>query len=90
LIRARQPVPAAILDRMRIAVPCRPLYFASLNPRSYPLDALGKTFTATPEGGLYRIQATEDIRPPRHCDAVLSARRPMPVHMLVQEALRKR
>jgi Protein O-mannosyl-transferase TMEM260-like len=83
-------VPAAILDRVRIAAPCRPLYFASLNPRSYPLDAVGKTFTATPEGGLYRIRATEDIPPPQHCGAVLSARRPMSVHTLVQEAMRKR
>jgi hypothetical protein len=81
-------VPAVILERVRIAAPCRPLYFASLNPRWYPLDARGTTFTATAEGGLYRIHVPDDT-PAQHCDT-LSARRPMPVQTFVQEAMRKR
>ncbi len=83
-------VSAAILDRVRSAAPCRAVYFASLNPRSYPLDALGKDFTITPEGRLYRIRATAETPPAQHCGAVASARRPRSVHTLVQEAMRTR
>jgi hypothetical protein len=83
-------VSEAILDRVRGAAPCRAVYFASLNPRSYPLDGLGKEFTITPEGGLYRIQATAEIPPSQHCGAAASARRPRSVHTLVQDAMRTR
>ena len=83
-------VSAAILDRVRGSTPCRAVYFASLNPRSYPLNGLGKEFTITPEGGLYRIRATAEIPPAQHCGAAASARRPRPVHTLVQEAMRTR
>ena len=84
------PVSAAILDRVRGSTPCRAVYFASLSPRAYPLDALGNEFTITPEGGLYRIRATTENPPPPHCSAAASERRPRPVHTLVQEAMRTR
>ena len=84
------PVSAAILDRVRGSTPCRAVYFASLSPRAYPLDALESEFTITPEGGLYRIRATREIPPAPHCGAAASERRPRPVHTLVQEAMRTR
>jgi hypothetical protein len=83
-------VPSAILEHVRLVAPCRPVYFASLDPRSYPLEALGRTFTVTEEAGLYRIHAVDDVQPPRRCDVVANARRRMPVHTFVQEAMRRR
>jgi hypothetical protein len=83
-------VSETILDRVRGAAPCRAVYLASLNRRSYPVDSLGKGFTITPEGGLYRIRATAEMPPAQPCGAVASERRPRPVHTLVQEAMRTR
>jgi hypothetical protein len=83
-------MPEAILERVRMAAPCRPVYFASLNSRSYPLDALDEAFTITSEGGLHRVRATATIQPAHQCGAVPGARAPRSVHTFVQEAMRTR
>jgi hypothetical protein len=83
-------VPAFILERVRTAASCRPVYFASLNSRWYPIDAVAGTFTVAAEAGLYRVRLVDDTLPSQSCASARNARPAIPVHTLVQEALRKR
>jgi hypothetical protein len=48
------------------------------------------TFTVAAEAGLYRVRLVDDPPPPQTCVSGRSARPAVPVHTLVQEALRKR
>jgi hypothetical protein len=45
----------AILEQTRLLGDCRPLYLASLNPRTYPLKALREKYDIQPEANLYRL-----------------------------------
>jgi hypothetical protein len=80
-------VPNVILARVRALAGCRPLYFASLNARFYPIAAVKESFAVTPEANLYRVRPTNGAGA---CDHTATERRVVPVNALVQEALRKR
>lgn len=90
LWRPSMSMPAAILERVRAEAPCRPVYLASLNSRSYPLHDLDEAFTIASESGLHRVRVAASFQPAHQCGAVPGARPTRSVQSFVQEAMRTR
>jgi len=62
-----QDMPRTVLAKVQAERGCRPLYLASLHPKSYPLTALAAEFEIVPEANLFRLWPRQPQPPPAAC-----------------------
>lgn len=67
LFDAIDQMPEAVYSKVQCEIGLRPLYLASLNPLSFPIDELQKEFEIIPQANLFRVLPKVDSAPATDC-----------------------
>lgn len=79
----------AILEQTRLLGDCRPIYLASLNPRTFPLEALREQYDIQSEANLYRLVARQKSSQPGTCPDLSERWAGVTLNQLIQLAMRR-
>jgi hypothetical protein len=88
LFDPQDSMPAAVLEKTIALAACRPLYYASLNPASFPVAQVSGLFDLAVEANLYRLRSLNTHPPPADCAARVSNPGKLSMDELVRRALR--
>lgn len=83
-------VAEAMARRTRLEAPCRPVYWASLDPRWYPVDELRDGFDVVPEARLYRVRPAGHDGHGAACPSAIVTSPTLTVDDIVRAAMRKK
>jgi hypothetical protein len=81
-------MPQAVLSRLTGLAGCRPLYFTSLNPASFPVVQVLADFDLVPEANLYRLQPRQRVLQVTPCENLDTITSGLSLDELIRRALR--
>ena len=89
LFDGKNTVSEAILDLVHSQMSCRPIYFASLDAHTYPIDSLHSHFYFVPEANLFRLMAYRPLRHESACPDLHLRWAGVPLSQLVANVLQQ-